>query len=123
MKATGGPIIYGTGREIWEATGGKVDVVVITMGTTGTVMGITRALRELNPAIRIVGVEPFKGHKIQGLKNMKESYPPGIFKPEELQAIVNVDDDPAYEMARRLAREEGHLRRHERRGGHEGGPG
>ena len=97
----------GTGREIWEATGGKVDVVVITMGTSGTVMGITRALRELNPAIRVVGVEPFKGHKIQGLKNMKESYPPGIFKPEELQAIVNVDDDPAYEMARRLAREEG----------------
>jgi cysteinyl-tRNA synthetase len=98
---------YGTGKEIWEATGGKVDVVVITMGTTGTLMGITRALRELNPAIRVVGVEPFKGHKIQGLKNMKESYAPGIFKPEELHAIVHVDDDPAYDAARRLAREEG----------------
>jgi len=97
----------GTGREIWEATGGRVDVVVISMGTTGTLMGATRALRELNPAIRVVGVEPFKGHKIQGLKNMKESYPPGIFKPGELRAIVNVDDDSAYEMARRLAREEG----------------
>ncbi len=97
----------GTGKEIWEATGGKVDVVVITMGTTGTLMGITRALRELNPAVRVIGVEPFKGHKIQGLKNMKESYAPGIFKPEELQAIVNVDDDSAYEAARRLAREEG----------------
>ena len=97
----------GTGKEIWEATGGKVDVVVITMGTTGTLMGITRALKELNPAIRVVGVEPFKGHKIQGLKNMKESYPPGIFKPEEPDAIVNVDDDSAYETARRLAREEG----------------
>ncbi|MEN6451921.1 MAG: cysteine synthase family protein, partial [Thermoguttaceae bacterium] len=56
----------GTGREIWEATGGKVDVVVLAMGTTGTLMGITRALRELNPAVRVVGVEPFKGHKIQG---------------------------------------------------------
>ena len=55
----------------------------------------------------MVGVEPFKGHKIQGLKNMKESYPPGIFKPEEPHAIVNVDDDSAYETARRLAREEG----------------
>jgi len=98
---------YGTGKEIWDATGGKVDVVVITMGTTGTLMGITRALRELNPAIRVVSVEPFKGHKIQGLKNMKESYAPGIFKPEELHAIVHVDDDPAYEAARRLAREEG----------------
>lgn len=98
---------YGTGKEIWDATGGKVDVVVIAMGTTGTLMGITRALRELNPAVRVIGVEPFKGHKIQGLKNMKESYAPGIFKPEELQAIVNVDDDSAYEAARRLAREEG----------------
>ncbi|MEN6459439.1 MAG: cysteine synthase [Thermoguttaceae bacterium] len=98
---------HGTGKEIWQATDGKVDVVVLAMGTTGTLMGITRALHELNPAIRVVGVEPFKGHKIQGLKNMKESYPPGIFKPDELSAIVNVDDDSAYETARRLAREEG----------------
>jgi cysteinyl-tRNA synthetase len=97
----------GTGKEIWQATGGKVDVVVLAMGTTGTLMGITRALRDLNPAVRVVGVEPFKGHKIQGLKNMKESYVPGIFKPEELKAIVHVDDDSAYETARRLAREEG----------------
>jgi cysteinyl-tRNA synthetase len=97
----------GTGREIWEATGGKVNVVVLAMGTTGTLMGITRILRQLGPAVRVVGVEPFKGHKIQGLKNMKESYPPGIFKPDELSAIVSVDDDSAYEAARRLAREEG----------------
>jgi cysteinyl-tRNA synthetase len=97
----------GTGKEIWEATGGKVDVVVLTMGTTGTLMGTTRVLKHLNPAVRVVGVEPFKGHKIQGLKNMKESYPPGIFKPEEPHAIVNVDDESAYEMARRLAKEEG----------------
>ena len=96
-----------TGREIWEATDGKVNVVVLTMGTTGTLMGTTRALRELSSSVRVVGVEPYKGHKIQGLKNMKESYPPGIFKPEEIDAIVNVDDDSAYEMARRLAREEG----------------
>jgi len=96
-----------TGKEIWEATGGKVNVVVITMGTTGTLMGTTRAFKELSPAVRIVGVEPFKGHKIQGLKNMKESYAPGIFKPEEPGAIVHVDDDSAYEMARRLAKEEG----------------
>jgi len=97
----------GTGKEIWEATEGKVDVVVLTMGTTGTLMGTTRALKELNPAVRVIGVEPFKGHKIQGLKNMKESYPPGIFKPEEPDAIVYVDDDSSYEMARRLAKEEG----------------
>jgi cysteinyl-tRNA synthetase len=96
-----------TGREIWEATGGKVDVVVLTMGTTGTLMGTTRILKEIGPKVRVVGVEPYKGHKIQGLKNMKESYPPGIFHPEEPHAIVNVDDDAAYEAARRLAREEG----------------
>lgn len=96
-----------TGKEIWEATGGNVDVIVIAMGTTGTLMGMTRALRQLNPAVRVVGVEPFKGHKIQGLKNMKESYAPGIFKPDELHAIVHVDDDSAYETARRLAKEEG----------------
>jgi cysteine synthase len=58
----------GTGKEIWEATAGKVDVVVVAMGTTGTLMGTTRALRELNPAVRVIGVEPFKDHKIQGLK-------------------------------------------------------
>ncbi len=112
----------GTGKEIWEATEGKVNVVVVTMGTTGTLMGTTRALREFNPAVRVVGVEPFKGHKIQGLKNMKESYPPGIFKPDELCAIVSVDDDSAYAVARRLARG-GDLRRNERRGRHEGRPG
>jgi cysteinyl-tRNA synthetase len=97
----------GTGREIWEATGGEVDVVVLTMGTTGTLMGTTRILKELDPTIRVIGVEPFRGHKIQGLKNMKESYAPGIFKPEEPYAIVNVDDESAFEMARRLAKEEG----------------
>lgn len=97
----------GTGKEIWEATDGKVDVVVITMGTTGTLMGNTRILKELNPNVRVVGVEPFKGHKLQGLKNMKESYPPGIFEPSVPDAIVNIEDEPAYEMARRLAREEG----------------
>lgn len=95
-----------TGREIWEATDGQVDVVVLALGTSGTLMGTTRALRRLRPGIRVVGVEPYKGHKIQGLKNMKESYPPSIFKPEEV-VLVNVDDASAYETARRLAREEG----------------
>jgi cysteinyl-tRNA synthetase len=97
----------GTGREIWDATGGDVDVVVVSMGTTGTLMGTTRILKELAPHVRVIGVEPFQGHRIQGLKNMKESYAPGIFNPEEPFAIVNVEDDAAFEMARRLAREEG----------------
>lgn len=98
---------HGTADEIYEATEGLVDAVVISMGTTGTLMGVTRRLHELKPQARVVGVEPYQGHKIQGLKNMKESYPPGIFNPHEPAKIVNVDDDSAYEAARRLAREEG----------------
>lgn len=101
--------VRGTGPEIMEATDGQVDVVVATMGTTGTLMGLTRALKSAKPGVRVVGVEPYKGHKIQGLKNMKESYPPGIFHPAELDAIVHVEDDAAFETARQLARVEGIL--------------
>jgi cysteinyl-tRNA synthetase len=97
----------GTSKEIFEATEGKIDAVVVTMGTTGTLMGLTRGIRKLKPEAQVVGVEPYQGHKIQGLKNMKESYPPGIFSPSEVDRIEFVDDDAAYEAARRLAREEG----------------
>jgi cysteinyl-tRNA synthetase len=98
---------FGTGPEIYEQTDGQVDVVVITLGTTGTVMGILHAMKERNPAIQVVGVEPYPGHKIQGLKNMKESYVPGIFDRYALDAVVHVKDEEAFEAARRLAREEG----------------
>lgn len=101
--------MHRTGPEILEACGGKVDVVVLSMGTTGTLMGVARYMSQHCPSVRVVGVEPFKGHRLQGLKNMKESYPPGIFRPEEVTAIVNVEDEAAYEVARRLAREEGIL--------------
>jgi cysteinyl-tRNA synthetase len=97
----------GTGVEIWEQTGGRIDVFVATMGTTGTLMGCSKRLKEYNPAIRIVGVEPYLGHKIQGLKNLKEAYVPGIFDRSRLDELVNIDDEDAYETARRLAREEG----------------
>ena len=98
---------YGTAQEIWEQTGGKVTMVVATLGTSGTVMGISRRLKEHNPAIRIVAVEPYLGHKIQGLKNMKEAYRPEIFDKKRLDAIINIDDEEAFEMTRRLAKEEG----------------
>jgi len=98
---------HGTAPEIWEQTGGKVDVIVAAMGTTGTLMGITQRFRELNPKVRIVGVEPYFGHSIQGLKNMKESYRPGIFDKRMPDAIVNVHDDEALELTKRLAQEEG----------------
>ncbi len=97
----------GTAREIWEQTEGKVTHVVATMGTTGTLMGLCRYLKEFSPQIRVVGVEPYLGHAIQGLKNLKESYVPGIFVKGVADDIVNIEDEEAFDTARRLAREEG----------------
>jgi cysteinyl-tRNA synthetase len=98
---------HGTAMEIWEQTGGKLDVIVATMGTSGTLMGLARRFQEIRPEVRIVGVEPYLGHRIQGLKNMKESYRPGIFEKKRLTEVMNVDDDEAFETARLLAKKEG----------------
>jgi cysteinyl-tRNA synthetase len=96
-----------TCREIWDQTDGQVTMVVATMGTTGTLMGLYAGMKKFNPEIRVVGVEPFLGHALQGLKNMKESYKPGIFDKSKADEIVNIEDEEAYETARRLARQEG----------------
>ena len=98
---------HGTGEEIWRQTDGAVTMVVATLGTTGTAMGISKRLKEYNPDIRIVGVEPYLKHKIQGLKNMKESYRPGIFDKTRLDEKINILDEDAFETSRRLAGEEG----------------
>ena len=98
---------HGTGEEIWRQTDGAVTMVVATLGTTGTAMGISKRLKEYNPDIRIVGVEPYLQHKIQGLKNMKESYRPGIFDKSRLDEKINILDEDAFETSRRLAGEEG----------------
>ncbi len=98
---------YTTAMEIWEQTEGKVDVVVIAMGTTGTLMGVSRRLKELKPEVKVIGIEPYMGHKIQGLKNLKESYAPGIFDKRFVDRIINVDDEEAFETARLLAKKEG----------------
>ncbi len=97
----------GTAEEIWAQTSQGITHLVATMGTTGTLMGLSRKFRELNPEIKIVGVEPYLGHKIQGLKNMKEAYCPEIFEKKRLDEKVNIHDEDAFETARRLAREEG----------------
>ncbi|MHC4444889.1 MAG: cysteine--tRNA ligase [Planctomycetota bacterium] len=96
-----------TAPEIWEQTQGRITHFVATMGTTGTLVGSSKRFRELNPEIRIVGVEPYLGHRIQGLKNLKEAYVPGIYDSNSIDEKVNIEDDAAYEMARTLAREEG----------------
>ncbi|QGY38815.1 cysteine synthase [Pseudodesulfovibrio cashew] len=96
----------GTGREIWEQTGGEVTHCVMALGTTGTAMGIAKRLHEEGDAY-VAAVEPYAGHKIQGLKNMLESYPPGIYDKSALDEVLHVDDETAFDTCRRLAREEG----------------
>ncbi len=100
---------YGTAPEIWTQTEGKLTAVVATLGTTGTAMGLSKRLKEYDNRIRMIGVEPYLQHKIQGLKNMRESYRPGIYDKTRLDEKVNILDEDAFEMARRLAREEGIL--------------
>lgn len=98
---------HGTATEIWEQTNGDLDVIVAAIGTSGTVMGISRRFEELKPEVQIIGVEPYLGHKIHGLKNMKESYRPGIFQKKRLDRIINIDDEEAYQTSRMLAKKEG----------------
>ncbi|MDD4767364.1 MAG: cysteine synthase family protein [Desulfotomaculaceae bacterium] len=96
-----------TGPEIFAQTEGKIDVIVAGMGTTGTLMGISRYLKEKKPEVKVVGVEPLKGHTIQGLKNMEEAIVPKIYHPGMMDQKVNIEDDEAYETARQLATKEG----------------
>ena len=96
-----------TGPEIWQQTNGSVDVFVAGMGTSGTLMGVGRYLRLQKPGVRVVGVEPRLGHKVQGLKNMQEAIVPGIYQEVELDSKVMVDDEDAFETARQLAAREG----------------
>ncbi|MBA7559212.1 PLP-dependent cysteine synthase family protein [Candidatus Atribacteria bacterium 1244-E10-H5-B2] len=96
-----------TGPEIFSQTKGEIDVFVAGMGTGGTLMGTGKYLREKKPQIKVVGVEPTVGNKIQGLKNMKESIVPKIYHSEKLDEKITVEDDPAYEVTRLLATKEG----------------
>jgi cysteine synthase B len=96
-----------TGKEIIEQTNGTITHFIAGMGTTGTLMGVGRRLREFNPQIRIVGVEPVKGHRVQGLKNMEEAIVPQIYKPGELDERIVVNDEEAFDTTRKLALQEG----------------
>jgi cysteine synthase B len=96
-----------TGPEVFAQTKGQIDAFVAGMGTTGTLMGVSRYLKEQSPHIRVVGVEPTKGHAIQGLKNMCEAIVPEIFVPSRLDQTIIIEDGIAFETTRRLAIEEG----------------
>jgi cysteine synthase B len=96
-----------TGPEIFRQTSGEVDVFVAGMGTSGTLMGTGKYLKEQKPQCRVVGVEPTLGHAIQGLKNMHESIVPKIYHRETLDDKLVVEDGEAFEMTRFLAQGEG----------------
>jgi cysteine synthase B len=96
-----------TGVEVLEQTKGELDMFVAGMGTTGTLMGVSRRLKEHNPKIQIVGVEPVEGHAIQGLKNLSEAIVPKIYDPKKVDRIIQVNDDQAYDTARWLALTQG----------------
>jgi cysteine synthase A/cysteine synthase B len=96
-----------TGPEIWNQTEGRVRTFVAGYGTCGTITGVGRFLKERNPDIRVIAVEPQPGHRLPGLKNLRESRPPEILDRSVIDEVVRVDDDPAYDMTTRLFREEG----------------
>ena len=97
----------GTGPEIWEQTGGTVTHFISSMGTTGTIMGVSAYLKEKNPAIRIVGCQPTDGSQIPGIRKWPEAYLPSIYDNARVDQLENVSQADAEEMTRRLAREEG----------------
>ncbi len=98
-----------TGPEIWRDTNQKVTHFVSSMGTTGTIMGVSRYLKEQNDAVQIVGVQPTDGSRIPGIRRWSPEFLPKIYEPERVDRIIDVSSDQATEMTRRLAQEEGIL--------------
>ena len=96
-----------TGPEIWHDTFGKITHFVATMGTTGTIMGVSRYLKEKNPAVQIIGVQPADGSNVPGIRKWPEAYLPKIFDRSRVDQILEVTQAESEEMTRRLAREEG----------------
>lgn len=98
---------HSTGPEIWKDTDGKITHFVSSMGTTGTIMGVSKYLKEQNSAIEIVGVQPADGAKIPGIRRWPEAYMPKIFDPSRVDTVIDVTQEHATQTARDLARKEG----------------
>lgn len=96
-----------TAEEIWKQTKGNIDYFVSSIGTSGTIMGVGKYLKEKNPEIEIVCAHPVKGHYIQGLKNMKEAIVPTIYDPSKIDKTIMVETEDAFEIARQIVRKEG----------------
>jgi cysteine synthase B len=96
-----------TAEEIWVQTQGRITHFVSSLGTSGTLMGVGKGLREKNKAIKIVEAQPISGHYIQGLKNMEEAIVPEIYDPSQIDISVKVESEEAFEMSRRIVKEEG----------------
>ncbi|WP_041675670.1 cysteine synthase CysM [Ramlibacter tataouinensis] len=96
-----------TGPELWEQTRGRITHFVSAMGTTGTITGVSRYLKEKNPAVRIIGAQPSEGSRIPGIRKWPQEYLPRIYDPSAVDELVYVSQEDAEEMCRRLAREEG----------------
>ncbi|PNO57339.1 cysteine synthase CysM [Aeromonas caviae] len=96
-----------TGPEIWRQSGGAVTHFVSAMGTTGTIMGVSRYLKEQNPAVAVIGLQPAEGSQIPGIRRWSEAYRPAIFEPARVDGVLDVTLDESLVMMRRLAREEG----------------
>ena len=114
LNQFGNPDNYGmhyrtTGPEIWRDTQGKVTHFVSAMGTTGTIMGVSRFLKEQNPNIQIVGTQPKDGSRIPGIRRWSPEFLPKIFEPSRVDRVVDVSADDARTQTRRLAKEEGIL--------------
>jgi S-sulfo-L-cysteine synthase (O-acetyl-L-serine-dependent) len=96
-----------TGPEIWEQTAGRVTHFVSAMGTTGTITGVSKFLKEKNPAIRIIGAQPSEGSRIPGIRKWSEAYLPKIYDPKNVDELIYVSQSDAEDMCRQMAREEG----------------
>ncbi|WP_373495559.1 cysteine synthase CysM [Aquiflexum sp.] len=100
---------YGTGPEIWRDTGGEITHFVSAMGTTGTIMGVSRYLKERNKSVQIVGTQPTDGSNIPGIRRWSPEFLPKIFDPKRVDQVMDVSQDEATKMTRRMAKEEGIL--------------
>ncbi len=96
-----------TGPEIWRQTGGRVTHFISSMGTTGTIMGVSRFLKSKNQAIQIIGLQPTEGSQIPGIRRWPAAYMPDIYQAERVDRVMDIDQAESEQMMRRLAREEG----------------